>query len=185
MTCENCKRLELKLAKAQAKIVNFLEMLDLEETHEAVKKALDQTDTTALDAAIDKAKDAGFEECRELWRKNVIFIKKQYRAAIAAAQQPLMDALKRMPEVAYNAIIEGAGVSVENLPNELQCICDNVLAKVKEVAKPTGEWTMEYVTTKPLVECLNHLIHSNHGFAPDGCHGCAQAKRLSKVKAVR
>ncbi len=45
-------------------------------------------------------------------------------AAIAEARKPLMDALKRMPEVAYEAIINGAGVSIENLPNELQCICD-------------------------------------------------------------
>jgi hypothetical protein len=41
-------------------------------------------------------------------------------------------ALKRMPEVAYESIIEGAGVTVENLPNELQCMTDAALAKIGE-----------------------------------------------------
>jgi hypothetical protein len=47
-------------------------------------------------------------------------------------RKPLVEALRRMPEVAYQTIIEHAGVELENLPNELQCICDAVLASVKE-----------------------------------------------------
>ncbi len=35
---------------------------------------------------------------------------------------------------------------------------------------------------QPLAECLNHLIHSNHVFSPDGCHGCAQAQRIAMGK---
>ncbi len=57
----------------------------------------------------------------------------QLREQLAAERekvQPLVDALKLMPEIAYKSIIEGAGVTVENLPNELQCVCDAALAKV-------------------------------------------------------
>ncbi len=50
-----CELLREQLAAAQAKIVNFLKMLDTDETKDEVKRALDQTDTTALDAAIAEA----------------------------------------------------------------------------------------------------------------------------------
>jgi hypothetical protein len=50
----------------------------------------------------------------------------------AAIVKPFATALRRMPEVAYQTIIEHAGVELENLANELQCICDAALASVKE-----------------------------------------------------
>ncbi len=65
----------------------------------------------------------------------------QINASIASEREKvetLTDALKRMPEIAYEAIINGAGVTVENLPNELQCMVDAALAKVKAYPLPDG-----------------------------------------------
>jgi hypothetical protein len=47
-----------------------------------------------------------------------------------------VDALKQMPEVAYKFIFEHAG-NVEDLPNELQCICDAALARLAEYRERT------------------------------------------------
>jgi hypothetical protein len=45
----------------------------------------------------------------------------------------LVEALEKMPNIAYEVIIEHTG-NVEDLPNELQCITDAALAKLKEDA---------------------------------------------------
>lgn len=45
-----------------------------------------------------------------------------------AARAPLVAALRRMPELAYEVIHErDSSITVENLPMELQCICDAAL----------------------------------------------------------
>lgn len=59
------------------------------------------------------------------------------------------------------------------------------LLKFKEIEELTDTAALDAAkkeAQQPLVECLNHLIFSNHGFRPDSCHGCAQAQRLAKVK---
>ncbi len=115
------QQLREQLAAAQAanrKAVKVLEHSDIP-LHRETVKALGAIDTTALDALIAGAYDHARKEADRDWQD-----------VLSAAQQPLMDALMRMPEVAYETIINGAGVSLENLPNELQCICDAAFAKV-------------------------------------------------------
>jgi hypothetical protein len=67
--------------------------------------------------------------------KAVAQLRDELREQLAAEREKvktLGEALRKMPEIAYQTIIEHAGVIPENLPNELQCIHDDALAKVKE-----------------------------------------------------
>ncbi len=92
MTCENCKRLELELAKAQAAIAELLNTSTeigtgvVSEAHVKARINAVNMDTAALDAAISEAVDAAHQE--------ILILRQNQERDIAAAQKPLVDALK-------------------------------------------------------------------------------------------
>jgi hypothetical protein len=91
----------------------------------------------ALVSALDAKDDAHNAALAAEWEAGLELRQREYEnycATIAAERErneTLAEALKRMPDLAYEVIIEHAG-SVEDLPNELQCIADAALAKARE-----------------------------------------------------
>jgi predicted TIM-barrel fold metal-dependent hydrolase len=88
------------------------------EESEKIKKLLEQQ----LAAEREKLESAEEDHMKYAgWAAKEIQAQIERNKALAAA-------LERMPDLAYEVIIDHTG-SVEDLPNELQCICDAALAK--------------------------------------------------------
>jgi hypothetical protein len=105
MTCENCKRLELELAKAQAANVSYYDFIRsyfvdgiLRHTNgksyrELAKELLaNEPDTSALAAAVAEATKDLSDQLSDGYRMTQV--------AIAASQKPLLDALRPFAELA-------------------------------------------------------------------------------------
>ncbi len=114
MTCENCKRLELELAKAQAAIAQ-------QKSDPIRYRVVDYNDTTALDEAIAEAVDKETRRCHLNWAK-------ARDEAVAAAQQPLVDALDELLETSSDVTI-GVFPTEAHLHARRKTVA---LAKVKE-----------------------------------------------------